>query len=74
MEKKERKQNVSGNRNVLSQSEQLNKIVKSTYIAVGLGGILLIAFMIMNIVSYRSSREQLESTMFLNQYRLGSKT
>ena len=73
MEKKERKQNVSVNKNVLSQSEQLNKIVKSTYIAVGLGGILLIAFMIMNIVSFKASREQLESTMFLNQYRLGSK-
>ena len=56
------------------QAAQLNKIVKDTYRVVIVGVILLVLFTIINIIVSLSSAQQLESTMFLNQYRLGSKT
>lgn len=57
-----------------SQSAQLNKIVQSTYRVVGLGMALLIVFSVINVMLTMVNAEQLESTMYLNQYRLGSKT
>lgn len=56
------------------QAAQLNKIVKDTYRVVGIGIIWLVIFTIANIWLSMVNADQLESTMFLNQYRLGSKT
>ena len=64
---------VKSSKNALSQSEQLKKIIRTTYIAVGLGALLLIAFIALNVFATQKNQEQLETTMFLNQYRMGSK-
>ncbi len=56
------------------QMARLNKIIKSTNTAVVLGVILLIVFAGINIMLMLENTEQLENTMYLNQYRLGSKT
>ena len=56
------------------QAAQLNKIVKDTYRVVGIGVILLILFTAINIVVSITNADQLESVLYLNQYRLGSKT
>lgn len=56
------------------QAAQLNKIVKDTYRVVGLGIILLVVFTIINITVSMTNADQLESVMYLNQYRMGSKT
>lgn len=56
------------------QAAQLNKIVRDTYCVVGIGIILLVAFTAINIMVSMANADQLESVMYLNQYRLGSKT
>ena len=56
------------------QAAQLNRVIKGIYRAVAAGAVVLAIFSILNIVSSSISSEQLETTMFLNQYRLGSKT
>lgn len=56
------------------QGAALNKVIKESFLAVVIGVLLLIIFTITNVVSTRISAEQLETTMYLNQYRLGSKT
>ncbi len=60
--------------NTRSQLVRLNKIVKETYRIVAVGIALLVVFSIVNIVLSLVNEERLESTMFLNQYRMGSKT
>lgn len=62
------------NQNKESQSVKLKKIVQDTYRVVLIGVMLLVLFIGVNIVVYMVNAERLESTMFLNQYRLGSKT
>lgn len=61
------------NENKLSQSVQLKKIVQDTYRVVIIGVILLMLFTGANVCVFMVNSERLESTMFLNQYRLGSK-
>lgn len=56
------------------QAAQLNKVVKGIYRAVAVGTTVLLIFIVLNLVNSTISAEQLETTMFLNQYRLGSKT
>ena len=56
------------------QAAQLNKIVKDTYRVVGIGIVLLVLFTAINIAVALANADQLESVLFLNQYRLGSKT
>lgn len=56
------------------QGAALNKVIKESFLAVVIGVILLIVFTLTNVASTRISAEQLETTMYLNQYRLGSKT
>lgn len=56
-----------------SQLVRLNRIVKETYRVVAVGIALFLVFSIVNIVLQTVSEERLESTMFLNQYRMGSK-
>lgn len=57
-----------------SQSVKLKRIVKDTYRVVLIGVALLVLFIGVNVVVFMVNSERLESTMFLNQYRLGSKT
>lgn len=56
------------------QAAQLNKVVKSTNRFVMLGVICLGIFVFLNVWLMRLNSQQLSSTMYLNQYRLGSKT
>lgn len=56
------------------QAAQLKKIISESYKIVILGVILLVVFTASNIMLALVNEERLESTMLLNQYRLGSKT
>lgn len=56
-----------------SQVARLRKIVKQTNFSLVLGIILLVLLFFASISYAFVSNEQLESTMYLNQYRLGSK-
>jgi len=55
------------------QEYRLQKINNQTKITVIVGAILLAASMLMNFLYSAITAEQLETTMALNQYRLGSK-
>lgn len=56
------------------QSGMLLKVSKRTTFIVWTGIIFLLIFLGINIYSNQMSSSQLEITMYLNQYRLGSKT
>ena len=56
------------------QAAQLNKVIKGIFRAVAIGTTMLVLFVVINLVVGTISAEQLETTMFLNQYRMGSKT
>ena len=56
-----------------SQSARLEKIIKQTRFSLVLGGILLILLVAADISYIRISQEEFESSMSLNQYRMGSK-
>lgn len=57
-----------------SQSFQLKKIVSQSIIAVGVGAVLLLFSIGTSVLMSRVTDEELETTTYLNQYRLGSKT
>ena len=57
-----------------SQSFQLIKIVQQSIIAVAVGAVLLLLSIGTNVWMSRVTDEELETTTYLNQYRLGSKT
>ena len=56
-----------------SQKARLEKIIKHTRFSLVLGGILLILLVAADISYIRISQEEFESSMSLNQYRMGSK-
>ena len=56
------------------QAAALNKVIKGICNAVMVGATVLLMFTVLNLVTSTISSEQLETTMYLNQYRLGSKT
>ena len=56
-----------------SQAMRLKKNIKKSQISLIVGSVLLILLFSTSIVSNRLASEQLESTMYLNQYRMGSK-
>lgn len=56
-----------------SQVMRLKKIIKRSKISLIAESVLLILFFAASVVSNRLASEQLESTMYLNQYRMGSK-
>ncbi len=62
------------NKKVLGQAARLKKIVGTTKWVVGIGVVLLIATLVCSFVMTSVQSDQLEVTMALNQYRLGSKT
>ena len=57
----------------LSQEARLKDLTKKMYMIVVVAVVLLAAFMYLTGYSRSKSAEQLETTMFLNQYRIGSK-
>lgn len=73
MGKRQNEKEIGDITNPRSQAAQLNKIVKTTYRVVALGVALLIIFSGINICLSLEMNKQLESTNYLNQYRLGSK-
>lgn len=73
---KETKKSVeleNGLDNKLSQEARLKALTKRMYVIVGVSVVMLLAFVYLTSYSRSSSAEQLETTMFLNQYRTGSK-
>lgn len=59
--------------NPKGQSGKMQAISKQTYFIVWLGIIFLIVVAVVNIYSNHCNTIQLENTVYLNQYRLGSK-
>ena len=57
-----------------SQSARLKQLVHQAYIAVGTGIVLLLGFIIFNLAMSRLFTAQINATVALNQYRIGSKT
>ncbi len=58
---------------VKGQEAQLNKLVKRTILVVIIGVVAFISSVAANIIASMASQQQLDVTMALNQYRLGSK-
>ena len=56
------------------QAAMMQKIVRDTYRFVGIGIACLILFVGFDVALSRITTTQLENTMYLDQYRLGSKT
>lgn len=56
-----------------SQSSKLKQIAKQSNISLVAGTIYLLLLLVTILLPNSLSKEQLESTMYLNQYRLGSK-
>ena len=57
-----------------SQAARFEKIIKQTRFSLILGGVLLILLVVADLSYIRISQEELESSMALKQYRMGSKT
>ena len=57
-----------------SQSAQLRRLVKQALVSVVIGGALLAGFLLFNIMAANIQSAQLNTTVALNQYRIGSKT
>ena len=57
----------------LSQEARLKSLTQRMYAVVGVTVVVLLAFIFLTTYSRTSAAEQLETTMFLNQYRTGSK-
>ena len=74
MAKKEKKLEMdNGLDKKLSQEARLKDLTKKMYLVVGIAVVLLAAFMYLTAYSRSTAAEQLETTMYLNQYRTGSK-
>ncbi|MCM1173995.1 MAG: methyl-accepting chemotaxis protein [Blautia sp.] len=57
-----------------SQSAKLRQLIRQAFIAVGVGAVLLVGFIVFNVWMSRVAAAQLNTTVALNQYRTGSKT
>ncbi len=57
-----------------SQAALLKRLVRQAFISVGTGGVLLLGFIGFNIAMSAMHTSQLNTTVALNQYRIGSKT
>lgn len=57
-----------------SQAYRLRKMIKNSHVSMIAGVILLIMLILATVAVKWVSDKQLENTMYLNQYRLGSKT
>ncbi|MCM1543230.1 MAG: hypothetical protein NC121_18510, partial [Blautia sp.] len=54
-----------------SQELHLRMIVKRSIVALALGGVMLVISIIINFFTTYVEADRLETTQFLNQYRLG---
>lgn len=59
---------------VMSQAALLKRLAIHAFVAVGVGAILLIGFLVCNSSMSKMNEEQINTTAALNQYRIGSKT
>lgn len=66
-----REGSVSGKK---SQSAMLRSLVRQAHVAVGIGVVLLLFFIILNMGVSRIHAAQLDTMSALNQYRVGSRT
>lgn len=57
-----------------SQAAQLKRLVRQALISVVTGAVLLLGFIVFNMTMSRVHSAQLNTTVALNQYRIGSKT
>ncbi len=57
-----------------SQEYRLKRIVKHSHISLVVGTVLLTLLILASVFMTRVSDKRMENTMYLNQYRLGSKT
>ena len=57
-----------------SQEYRLKKIVKNSHVSLAVGMVLLLLFLFASVMMVRVSGKCIENTMYLNQYRFGSKT
>ena len=73
MAKETKKEVDNGLDKKLSQEARLKSLTKKMYTVVGITVVVLLAFIFLTTYSRTSAAEQLETTMFLNQYRIGSK-
>lgn len=69
-----KKNEESGTYGKNSQSARLRQLVRQAFIAVGIGAVLLLGFILFNSWMSKVSAAQLNTTVALNQYRIGSKT
>lgn len=69
-----KKKEESGTYGKNSQSAKLRQLIRQAFIAVGVGAVLLFGFILFNIWMSRVAAAQLNTTVALNQYRIGSKT
>lgn len=65
---------VNGIQGTRSQTAQLRRLVRQALISVAIGGVLLLGFIGFNVGMSKIHRAQLNTTVALNQYRVGSKT
>jgi len=56
-----------------SQIARLRRISKETKVSLGIGIVLLLLFFVSMVIFALESKHQVDCTMYLNQYRLGSK-
>lgn len=74
MKKRERQKEPELTMNPNGQAAMMKKMVRDTYRIVGIGIVCLLLFVGANISLTMVSDQQLQNTMYLDQYRLGSKT
>lgn len=70
MKKKEENSTFGKN----SQSAKLRQLIRQAFISVGIGAVLLLGFILFNAGMSKVSTAQINTTIALNQYRIGSKT
>lgn len=63
--------NVSGQK---SQSAMLRRLVHQAFLAIGIGAVLLLGFIVLNLGTTRVHTAQINTMSALNQYRVGSRT
>ena len=65
---------VNGVQGGKSQAAQLRRLVRQALLSVAIGGVLLLGFLGFNVGMSKIHSAQLNTTVALNQYRVGSKT
>lgn len=69
-----KKKEESGTYGKNSQSAKLRQLIRQAFVAIGIGAVLLLGFIFFTLAMTKVSSAQLNTTVALNQYRVGSKT